>query len=171
MQPMGVSEIQQIQILKDVTGIGIADCKRALSECNGDISLALRQLLKPHREKMLELAEDERTPTWVLESLALSKIDEVVYLVSKNPTTPKGIKNEAKQESTTYSNIQNVADHDRQIAELRREIMQIKKAYNSLLQSLESRDKEIYDLLREVNKNLNRSSRPANYVTFSLGDF
>jgi chromosome segregation ATPase len=81
-------------------------------------------------------------------------------------------KNEAKQESTAYSNSQNVADHDRQIAELRREVAQIRKAYNSLLLSLEKRDKEVLDLLQELNKNVNQQSRrPANYVSFSLEDF
>ena len=169
---MSTNDIESIQALKDVTGAGVADCKKALIDCAGDISRALLEILKGNTEKMLQLSKSERTPSWVLETLAQSKVDEVVFHVSKNSATPKTTKNEAKQESTTYSNTQNVADHDRQIAELRREVAQIRKAYNSLLLSLEKRDKEVLDLLQELNKNVNQQSRrPANYVSFSLEDF
>jgi chromosome segregation ATPase len=121
---------------------------------------------------MLKLAQNEFTATWILESLAKSNIEEVVFAVSKNPSTPKATKAAANQDSTAYSNKQNVADHDRQIAELRREITQIKKAYNSLLISLESRDKEISELLEAINKNSSqRTSRSTSYVTFSIGEF
>ena len=72
----------------------------------------------------------------------------------------------------TFSNKKNISDHDRQIAELRKEVVQIKKAYNSLLESLESRDKELFEILGKINKNVNqRSSTSASYITFSLGEF
>ena len=57
-------------------------------------------------------------------------------------------------ETMAFSNKKNISDHDRQIAELRREVVQIKKAYNSLLKSLESRDKELFEILGKINKNV-----------------
>ena len=169
---MSSIEIQSLQALKEVSGVGVSECKKALTDCGGDMSRALLELLKDQPSKMLQLAQNQRTPVWVLETLAQSKIEEIVFAVSKNSATPKTTKATANQETTVYSSAQNVAAHDRQIAELRREISQIKKAYNSLLHSLESRDKELFELLEVLNKNVNqRSTRPANYITFSLGEF
>jgi chromosome segregation ATPase len=169
---MSETQMQDLQALKDITSAGVLECKKALTECEGDKSRALLELLKDDRQKMLKLAQNEFTATWILESLAKSNIEEVVFAVSKNPSTPKATKATANQDSTAYSNKQNVADHDRQIAELRREITQIKKAYNSLLISLESRDKEISELLEAINKNSSqRTSRSTSYVTFSIGEF
>ncbi len=169
---MEETEIQTLQSLKEVSGLGISECKSALTQSGGDRAKALRDLLGDNKNKMLELAQEERTPPWALEALAACKYEEVVFAVSKNRSTPKPTKENAYSETTAYSNKQNISDHERQIAELRREITQIKKAYNSLLQSLEKRDKEITDLLGQINKSVNQSSnRPANYVTFSLGDF
>jgi translation elongation factor EF-Ts len=169
---MSETQMQDLQALKDITSAGVLECKKALTECEGDKSRALLELLKDDRQKMLKLAQNEFTAAWILESLAKSNVEEVVFAVSKNPSTPKATKATANQDSTTYSNKQNVADHDRQIAELRREITQIKKAYNSLLISLESRDKEISELLEAINKNSSqRTSRTTSYVTFSIGEF
>jgi Tfp pilus assembly protein PilO len=121
---------------------------------------------------MLKLAQNEFTAAWILESLAKSNIEEVVFAVSKNPSTPNATKATANQESTAFSNKISAADHDRQIAELRREINQIKKAYNSLLVSLESRDKEVFELLQTINKTAShRSISSASYVSFTIGEF
>ena len=169
VEAMSTSDIQK---LKELTGYGIIECKNAFSECNGDLSQALRVLLKDSHEKMLELAKDERTPDWVLESLALSTSEEVVYLVSKNPSTPISTKKEAKQDTLNYSNAHKVTDINIQIVELRKEITLIKKAYNSLLQTLENRDKEFYELLGQMNKNINtRTYRSANYTALDFIDF
>jgi translation elongation factor EF-Ts len=169
---MSETQMQDLQALKDITSAGVLECKKALTECEGDKSRALLELLKDDRQKMLKLAQNEFTAAWILESLAKSNIEEVVFAVSKNPSTPKATKATANQDSTAYSNKQNVADHDRQIAELRREINQIKKAYNSLLVSLESRDKEFFELLQTINKNANhRSISSASYVSFTIGEF
>jgi chromosome segregation ATPase len=169
---MSEVQMQDLQALKDITGAGVLECKKALTDCEGDKSRALLELLKDDRQKMLKLAQNEFTAPWILESLAKSNIEEVVFAVSKNPSTPKATKATANQDSTAYLNMQNVADHDRQIAELRREITQIKKAYNSLLISLERGDKEISELLEAINKNSSqRTTRTTSYVTFSIGEF
>jgi translation elongation factor EF-Ts len=169
---MSEVQMQDIQALKDITSAGVLECKKALIDCEGDKSKALLELLKDDRQKQLKLAQSERTSTWILESLAKSNIEEVVYALSKNPSTPKATKATANQESTAYSNKQSAADHDRQIAELRREINQIKKAYNALLISLENRDKEVFELLQTINKNVShRSTSPASYINFTIEEF
>lgn len=169
---MSETQMQDLQALKDITSAGVLECKKALTECEGDKSRALLELLKDDRQKMLKLAQNEFTAAWILESLAKSNIEEVVFAVSKNPSTPKATKATANQESTAFSNKISAADHDRQIAELRREINQIKKAYNSLLVSLESRDKEVFELLQTINKNAShRSISSTSYVSFTIGEF
>jgi hypothetical protein len=169
---MSEAQMQDLQALKDITGAGVMECKKALTECEGDKGKALLELLRDDRQRMLRLAQNEFTEVWILESLAKSNFEEVVFALSKNPSTPKATKATANQDSTAYSNKQNVADHDRQIAELRREISQIKKAYNSLLLSLENRDSEICALIETLNKNsTQRTSRTTSYVTFSIGEF
>ena len=170
---MSEAQMQDLQELRDITGAGVLECKKALTECEGDKSRALIELLRDDRHKMLKLAQNEFTAAWILESLAKTNIEEVVFAVSKNPSTPKVTKTTANQDSTSYSNKQDIADHNRQIAELRREIIQIKKAYNSLMVSLENRDKEVFELLEIINKSASqRTSRTtSSYVTFAITEF
>lgn len=169
---MDEMQSQDLRSLKEVTGAGLSDCKQVLNQCGGDKAKALLEILRENKSRMIELAEDGRAPLWVLEALAESKIEEVVFALSKNRSTPKTIKENAASETMTFSNKKNISDHDRQIAELRKEVVQIKKAYNSLLESLESRDKELFEILGKINKNINqRSSTSASYITFSLGEF
>jgi len=169
---MDEMQSQDLRSLKEVTGAGLSDCKQVLDQCGGDKAKALLEILRENKSRMLELAEDGRAPLWVLEALAESKIEEVVFALSKNRSTPKTIQENADSETMAFSNKKNISDHDRQIAELRREVVQIKKAYNSLLKSLESRDKELFEILGKINKNVNqRSSTSASYITFSLGEF
>jgi hypothetical protein len=169
---MSELQMQDLQALKDITGVGVLECKKKLIECEDDKSRALLELLKDDRHKMIKLAQSELTPTWILESLAKSSIEEVVFAISKNRSTPNATKATANEESTAFSNKQSAAVQDRQIAELRREINQIKKAYNSLLISLESRDKEVFELLQTINKNVShRTSRSTSYVSFTIGEF
>jgi len=169
---MGETPYQDLQSLKEVTGAGLSDCNRALNQCGGDKAKALLELLRENKSRMLELAQSERTPLWVLEALANSKIEEVVFALSKNRSTPKTIQGNTELETTAFANKKRISDQDRKIAELQKEVVQIKKAYNSLLKSLESRDKELFEILGKINKNVNqRSSASTSYVTFSFGEF
>ena len=105
---MSEVQMQDVKALKNFTGAGVLECKKALTDCEEDKSRALLELLKDDRQKMLKLAQNQFTEPWILESLAKSNIEEVVFAVSKNPSTPKATKATANQDSTAYSNKQNV---------------------------------------------------------------
>ena len=46
--------IEDVKRLKDLTGVGLTDAKKALDESNGDFDKALQEMLKPTDMKALE---------------------------------------------------------------------------------------------------------------------
>ena len=49
---------QDVKTLREMTGVGMMDCKKALSECDGDMDKAVEYL----REKGLAKAAEEGRP-------------------------------------------------------------------------------------------------------------
>jgi predicted RNase H-like nuclease (RuvC/YqgF family) len=172
-------EILALKSLKEISGAGLHDCKRALNQYAGDRAKALLELIGENKNKMLELIR-ETPPSWVLEALAGSKFDEVIFAVSNHPSTPKTIAEKATSETVEFSNRQEISHMNIEIFQLRqqinkiqRQVNEIQRAYNALASKLAARDKEIFEELGRLSKNVNAKSYNTSYhVTFfETGEF
>lgn len=175
-----LASAQMLKQLRDATGLGLLECKSAIEKENGNPSIALISLLGSNEARMIRIVNDRNSPVWVLEALVSLNNSRVLLELSrsgndKQLTTPDAVAiankfSQQKNESDLkVTNEKNARDLQSQVNSLEKEVKQIKTAYNELLKTLESRDKEVSEALAKNGSR--RSQTTQSYSYFAIGEF
>jgi hypothetical protein len=138
---------QEIKKLREATGAGFLDCKNALDEAEGDYEKA-RHLIERGTEPQRKLEEEIKS--------------------SKDETASR-----KKMQYLEQQKASKITSVESEIAMLKREISEIKKAHNALIATLERAAANEKERAAASEKSSSKNSRvqPVVYGTYFIGDF
>lgn len=148
---MPIYTVEDLKKLREVTSLGMVECKRVLEEAGGDYKRALEIISQANLEK------SEREKSAADHGLKISR-----EIAEKKKIREQEIQEKLreKKNAETMSKTSNqVSQLQAEVDNLKREVLALKKAHNELIAALEKASKAA-------------SGRPTTtYTSFYMGEF